>query len=254
MLAQLKKWIFGNKDVGTLISSDSKTPRHVAIIMDGNGRWAKSHGMPRVLGHRRGVSVVKKMAILADRLGIKYLTLYSFSTENWKRPKSEVDYLMSLPREFLLKELDELIEKNVKIQMIGFRDGLPNDTIEAVAEAERKTANNDGLILSFAFNYGSRKEMILAMQSMFDDIKSGKIANVEITDELYSSYLLTNPMPDPDLLIRTSGELRISNFLMWQLAYTELWFTDVLWPDFTEQHFCDAITEYQRRVRRYGAL
>ncbi len=254
MLALIKKWFRGAKIDANLVSSTGDIPRHVAVIMDGNGRWAKAHGMPRVLGHRRGVSVVKKMAILADSLGVKYLTLYSFSTENWKRPKPEVDYLMSLPREFLIKELDELIEKNVKIQMIGFREGLPKDTLDAVEEAERKTANNDGLILSFAFNYGSRKEMTLAMQAMFADFQAGNLAKTEITDELYSSYLLTRSMPDPDLLIRTSGELRISNFMMWQLAYTELWFTDVYWPDFSEQHFCDAIAEYQRRVRRYGAL
>jgi len=254
MLAFFKKWFSKQKNTNQVGHPAENVPQHVAIIMDGNGRWANAHGMPRIVGHRRGVAVIKKMAILADQLGIKYLTLYSFSTENWKRPKPEVDYLMTLPREFLVKELDELIAKNVKIQMIGFREGLPQDTLAAVEEAERKTINNNGLILNFAFNYGSRKEMTLAMQHMVADVQNGIISIDEITSEMYAKYLLTHPMPDPDLLIRTSGELRLSNFLMWQLAYTELWFTDVYWPDFSEQHFCEAVSEYQRRVRRYGAL
>lgn len=255
MLAHFRKWMrTKEKDVSVNGLSEDNIPKHVAMIMDGNGRWAKSHGLPRMLGHRKGVEVVKKIAVLADRLGIKYLTLYSFSTENWKRPKSEVDFLMGLPREFLAKEMDELISKNVRIQMLGFREGLPADTLRAVEEAERKTKTNDGLVLNFAFNYGSRKEMVLAMQRMLDDIVQDRIHIDQIDESLYASYLLTNEIPDPDLLIRTSGELRISNFLMWQLAYTELWFTDTFWPDFTEEHFCEAIGEYQRRVRRYGAL
>jgi undecaprenyl diphosphate synthase len=254
MFARLKKWFTGNVDQYVRPVQTEHIPEHVAIIMDGNGRWANSRGLPRILGHRRGVSVIKKMAILADQLGVKYLTLYSFSTENWKRPKQEVEFLMSLPREFLIKELDELIEKNVKIQMVGFRDQLPQDTLDAVDEAVEKTKQNSGLVLSFAFNYGSRKEMTSAMQLMYDDIVKGQLEKKDITDETFSRYLLTYPMPDPDLLIRTSGELRISNFLMWQLAYSELWFTDVYWPDFSEQHFYDAIAEYQRRARRYGAL
>jgi undecaprenyl diphosphate synthase len=256
MLAHFKKWFQTmHSDVGikSPISTEN-IPLHVAIIMDGNGRWAKTHGLPRVMGHRKGVGVIKKMATLANDLGIKYLTLYSFSTENWKRPKSEVDFLMSLPREFLAKEIDELIRENVKIQMIGFRDDLPPDTLKAVEEAELKTTNNSGLTLNFAFNYGSRREMIHAMQKMFHDVQSGRLKITDIDEQLYATYLFTQSIPDPDLLIRTSGELRISNFLMWQLAYTELWFTDTYWPDFTEHHFCEAIAEYQRRARRYGAL
>jgi undecaprenyl diphosphate synthase len=254
MFLWFRRW-FGSANSKPVTGLSQETvPQHVAIIMDGNGRWASSQGLPRVFGHRRGVSTVKKMAIVADSIGVKFLTLYSFSTENWKRPKAEVDYLMSLPREFLVKELDELIEKNVKIQMIGFRDGLPEDTLAAVEEAEQKTKQNSGLVLSFAFNYGSRREMILAMKQMMQDVSEGHLQPQAIDETVYSSYLMTHPLPDPDLLIRTSGELRISNFLMWQLAYTELYFTDVYWPDFTEQHFCDAIEEYQRRARRYGAL
>ncbi|CAM3937516.1 isoprenyl transferase [Paenibacillus alkaliterrae] len=229
-------------------------PEHVAIIMDGNGRWAKDRGLPRMAGHHSGMKAVKRITIEADRLGVKYLTLYAFSTENWKRPKAEVDFLMKLPQQFLEIELEELIANNVQVRMMGQKKDLPSFTISAVDEAIVKTANNTGLVLNFALNYGSRKEMLEAVKDIAADVQQGRIAIEDIDDKVMADRLLTSGMPDPDLLIRTSGELRLSNFMMWQLAYSELWFTDVYWPEFTEKHFQQAILEYQRRARRYGGL
>lgn len=229
-------------------------PEHVAIIMDGNGRWAKDRGLPRMAGHHSGMKAVKRITIAADRLGVKYLTLYAFSTENWKRPKAEVDFLMKLPQQFLEIELDELIANNVQVRMMGHKEDLPPFTISAVEEAIVKTANNTGLVLNFALNYGSRKEMLEAVKDIAADVQQGRLAIEDIDDKVMADRLLTSGLPDPDLLIRTSGELRLSNFMMWQLAYSELWFTDVYWPEFTETHFHEAILEYQRRARRYGGL
>ncbi|GKU78660.1 isoprenyl transferase [Paenibacillus sp. L3-i20] len=242
----------------SLPTADSLTleniPQHVAIIMDGNGRWAKNRGLPRVAGHHSGMKTVKRITIAADRLGIKYLTMYAFSTENWKRPKSEVDFLMKLPQQFLEIELDELISNNVQVRMMGTREKLPQHTLYALEEAMRKTANNTGLVLNFALNYGSRMEMLDAVKEIAKDVQEGHITVDGIDDALMSSRLLSCDIPDPDLLIRTSGELRLSNFMLWQLAYSELWFTDVYWPEFTDKHFYGAIQEYQRRARRYGGL
>lgn len=229
-------------------------PEHVAIIMDGNGRWAKDRGLPRMAGHHSGMKAVKRITIAADRLGVKYLTLYAFSTENWKRPKAEVDFLMKLPQQFLEIELEELIANNVQVRMMGHKEDLPSFTISAVEEAIVKTANNTGLVLNFALNYGSRKEMLEAVKNIAADVQNGHLAIDDINDKVMADRLLTSGLPDPDLLIRTSGELRLSNFMMWQLAYSELWFTDVYWPEFTEAHFQEAILEYQRRARRYGGL
>ncbi|RJE86786.1 isoprenyl transferase [Paenibacillus sp. 1011MAR3C5] len=229
-------------------------PRHVAIIMDGNGRWAKKRGLPRMAGHHSGMKTVKRITIAADRLGIQYLTMYAFSTENWKRPKAEVDFLMKLPQQFLEIELDELIANNVQVRMMGSRDNLPQHTIHALEEAVSKTAGNTGLVLNFALNYGSRMEMLDAIKHIALDVKNGKLDAEAIDEDAMSSRLLTNDIPDPDLLIRTSGELRLSNFMLWQLAYSEFWFTDVYWPEFTEKHFHEAIETYQRRGRRYGGL
>jgi len=234
--------------------SPENVPEHVAIIMDGNGRWAKNRGLPRVAGHHSGMKTVKRITMAADRLGIKYLTLYAFSTENWKRPKAEVEFLMKLPQEFLSIELDELIRNNVQVRMMGYREELPDYTLAAVEEAIRRTADNTGLVLNFALNYGSRKEMLGAVRQLAAEAAEGRLDPASISEELFGARLLSGGMPDPDLLIRTSGELRISNFMMWQLAYSELWFTDVYWPEFTENHFHDAIREYQRRARRYGGL
>ncbi|WP_379126599.1 isoprenyl transferase [Paenibacillus sp. sgz500958] len=235
------------------ISSDN-IPRHVAIIMDGNGRWAKRRGLPRIVGHQNGMKAVKRATIAADELGIQYLTMYAFSTENWKRPKEEVDFLMRLPEEFLALELDELIAKNVQVRMMGDTEALPSYTRRAMEEAIARTAGNTGLILNFALNYGSRKEIQDCMRSLGEDIQAGRLAPDQITAEMIDSRLLTGGIPDPDLLIRTSGEMRLSNFMLWQLAYSEFWFTDVFWPEFDKEHLLEAVAEYQRRSRRYGGL
>ncbi|MNZ64945.1 Ditrans,polycis-undecaprenyl-diphosphate synthase [compost metagenome] len=229
-------------------------PEHVAIIMDGNGRWAKDRGLPRMAGHHSGMKAVKRITMAANRLGVKYLTLYAFSTENWKRPKAEVDFLMKLPQQFLEIELDELIANNVQVRMMGHKEDLPSYTLSAVEEAVVKTANNTGLVLNFALNYGSRMEMLEAVKEIAAEVKQGRLDIQEIDENTMSERLLSKGLPDPDLLIRTSGELRLSNFMMWQLAYSELWFTNVYWPEFTEKHFEEAISEYQRRARRYGGL
>lgn len=229
-------------------------PSHIAIIMDGNGRWAKKRALPRIAGHHEGMKVVKKITKLANRLGVKTLTLYAFSTENWKRPKQEVDYLMKLPEEFLGSFLPELIEENVRVSMMGYRDQIPESTRNAVEKAIDATSENNGLILNFALNYGSRAEMINAIKDISNDLKNGEIAEEDINENTFSNYLMTKDLPDPDLLIRTSGELRLSNFMLWQLAYTELWFTDVFWPDFTENDLVEAIEAFQSRSRRYGGI
>ncbi|RAP76229.1 isoprenyl transferase [Paenibacillus montanisoli] len=229
-------------------------PKHIAIIMDGNGRWAKNRGLPRMAGHHSGMKTVKRITMAADRLGVKYLTLYAFSTENWKRPKAEVEFLMKLPQEFLSIELKELIENNVQVRMMGHKGDLPDHTLKAVEEAIAQTANNDGLVLNFALNYGSRKEMIEAVRDIGQAVSEGKLSPADIDESTMEAHLLSAGIPDPDLLIRTSGELRLSNFMLWQLAYSEMWFTDVYWPEFTEEHFYEAVREYQRRGRRYGGL
>lgn len=234
--------------------SQDNMPKHVAIIMDGNGRWAKERGLPRIAGHHAGMKTVRRITMAANELGVTYLTLYAFSTENWKRPKTEVDYLMRLPQEFLSIELDDLVRNNVQVRMMGYREELPEHTLAAVEEAIRRTSDNTGLVLNFALNYGSRKEMMDAVRSIARDTAEGRISPGTLSEADFESRLLSSGLPDPDLLIRTSGELRISNFMMWQLAYSELWFTDVYWPEFTEEHFYAAIGEYQRRARRYGGL
>jgi undecaprenyl diphosphate synthase len=249
------KWFSKKKSVDLRARiSGHKVPEHVAIIMDGNGRWAKKRGLPRIAGHHAGMKTVKKITIAADEIGVKILTLYAFSTENWSRPKDEIDYLMKLPQQFLSLELNELIEKNVQVRVIGWREGLPDYTLQALDEAVEKTKSNTGLILNFALNYGSRKEMLESMKSMYADIQNGTIQLDQIDEELYSQYLQTTGLPDPDLLIRTSGELRLSNFMLWQLAYTEFYFTPSYWPDFSNDHFFQAIEQYQLRIRRYGGL
>ncbi|RFU68890.1 isoprenyl transferase [Bacillus sp. V59.32b] len=230
-----------------------EVPRHIAIIMDGNGRWAKKRALPRVAGHHEGMKVVRKITRLANELGVGALTVYAFSTENWKRPKSEVEYLMKLPQEFLGTFLPELVAENVQVKMIGDRQALPDHTRKAVDKAMEDTKANDGMILNFALNYGSRAEIITAVNKVVSDTKDGIIGG-NITEELFSNYLMTSQIADPDLLIRTSGEMRLSNFMLWQVAYSEFWFTDVLWPDFSEEHLLEAIEAYQNRSRRYGGV
>lgn len=229
-------------------------PNHVAIIMDGNGRWANKRGLSRNEGHKRGMDIVRDITIEAKNSKVKILTLYAFSTENWKRPKSEVDYLMRLPKDFLHKYLPELIENNVRIKTIGEFKTLPKLTKEAIKYAIEKTKHNDGLLLNFALNYGSRFEIMQAIKQVMSDIDQSKLTLDSLDEKTFSKYLYTQGLTDPDLLIRTSGEKRLSNFLLWQLAYTEFWFTDVLWPDFNEEVFQSALQEYKKRKRRYGGI
>src|SRR5690554_6527217 len=239
-------------DKNNFIATDS-VPKHVAIIMDGNGRWAKKRGLPRIAGHREGMNVIRKIVRHANEIGVEILTLYAFSTENWKRPNTEVDFLMKLPELFLNKELPELMEKNVVVRLIGKKEHLPKHTLRAMEKAIEKTKNNTGLILNFAMNYGSRTEIIHAVKELYRSLESE--ADIDsISEESFSEFLMTKDLRDPDLLIRTSGEIRLSNFMLWQLAYSEFWFTDVLWPDFTEEHFNEAIEVYKNRIRRYGGV
>lgn len=229
-------------------------PKHVAIIMDGNGRWAQKRGLPRVAGHREGMDNVKRIVKAANKFKIEVLTLYAFSTENWKRPSKEVEYLMKLPVDFLQHYLPELIEENVKIQTIGEVNTLPPNTYAAITKAKEKTAENTGLLLNIAINYGSRNEIIQSIKQICADVQDGKQDIQHINESTISKYLSTAAVSDPDLLIRTSGELRLSNFLLWQSAYTELWFTNTLWPDFNDQEFEKAILDFQNRKRRYGGI
>lgn len=258
MIERMKPW-YENKSSDNLqerIANVKKQsiPSHIAIIMDGNGRWAKKRALPRVAGHREGMKVVRKITKLANELGVKVLTLYAFSTENWKRPKTEVDFLMRLPEEYLNTFLPELIEENVQVKMIGYKENLPKYTINAIEKAMNSTKDNDGLVLNFALNYGSRAEIVDGVKRILKDYKNGIISEDLINEELFSKYLMTSGLGDPDLLIRTSGEIRLSNFMLWQLAYTEFWFTDVLWPDFNEEHFVEAIEVFQKRQRRFGGV
>nr|1F75_A Chain A, UNDECAPRENYL PYROPHOSPHATE SYNTHETASE [Micrococcus luteus]1F75_B Chain B, UNDECAPRENYL PYROPHOSPHATE SYNTHETASE [Micrococcus luteus] len=232
----------------------AQIPKHIAIIMDGNGRWAKQKKMPRIKGHYEGMQTVRKITRYASDLGVKYLTLYAFSTENWSRPKDEVNYLMKLPGDFLNTFLPELIEKNVKVETIGFIDDLPDHTKKAVLEAKEKTKHNTGLTLVFALNYGGRKEIISAVQLIAERYKSGEISLDEISETHFNEYLFTANMPDPELLIRTSGEERLSNFLIWQCSYSEFVFIDEFWPDFNEESLAQCISIYQNRHRRFGGL
>lgn len=229
-------------------------PEHIAIIMDGNGRWAKKRKMPRIKGHYEGMQTIKKVTREASHLGIKYLTLYAFSTENWSRPESEVNYIMNLPVNFLKTFLPELIEKNVKIETIGFLDAIPQSTIEAINYAKEKTKNNTGLKLVFAINYGGRAELVQSMKSIYDELQRNGQNSDDIDELMISKHLMTHPDPDPDLLIRTSGEQRLSNFLIWQASYSEFIFNEKLWPDFDGEELKQCIKIYQSRQRRFGGL
>ena len=228
-------------------------PKHIAIIMDGNGRWAKEKGLPRIAGHREGINSVRDITRICGEIGVRYLTLYTFSTENWNRPKKEVKALMTLLLSTIKNEIKELHKNNVKFSTIGNISLLPEGTINGIKEGIDLTINNTGLNLILALNYGSRQEILEAVRNISDEIKKGELENTFIDQKVFSSFLYTKNYPDPDLLIRTSGELRISNFLLWQLAYTELVFLDVLWPDFKKKHFVDALNQYSKRLRRYGS-
>ena len=230
-----------------------RVPVHVAIIMDGNGRWARGKGLPRSAGHRQGVETVRETVRFCSYLGIKALTLFAFSTENWRRPAEEVNFLMSLPEQYLQTELPELVKNNVQVKLLGDPDRLPEQVTRAIDEGLAATAKNSGMTLSFALNYGARMELLQAVEALIRDLPENK-KEVAVSEELFGSYLYTAGLPDPDLLIRTGGEYRISNFLLWQLAYSELWFTPVYWPDFSKQHLLEAITDFQQRERRYGRI
>lgn len=229
-------------------------PTHLAIIMDGNGRWAQKRNMPRAIGHRQGVESLREIVEASLELGIEILTVYAFSTENWKRPKQEVDVLMNLLVEYLQLEIDNLNRRGVRVRPIGEIRRLPHIVIAELEKAVQMTKNNNQLILNIALNYGGRAEIVQAFKEIGRLLETGKLKSEEITEELIADCLYTKGMPDPDLLIRPSGEYRVSNFLLWQLAYTEFWITDTLWPDFRKEHLLKAIDAYGKRDRRFGGL
>lgn len=226
------------------------TLEHIAIIMDGNGRWAKAKGLPRTAGHKKGVEKVREIAIYANKLGVKCLTLYAFSTENWRRPEKEVNYLMSLPKVFFKSYLKELMENNIKIEMIGEWSRIPKEAKDIFKAAIKETSKNTGMILNFAMNYGGRDEIVNACKKYAKDYKEGKVKS--LNEESFKNYLMTKDLPDVDLLIRTSNEIRLSNFLLYEVAYSEFIFVDRYWPDFTCKDLDDCIAEYNKRGRRFG--
>lgn len=235
----------------------SNIPQHIAIIMDGNGRWAKKKNLPRTMGHKAGGETLKKIVKECSDIGVKYLTVYGFSTENWVRPKDEVSAIMKLIVAFLKKYFDEMNENNVIINPIGNISGLPEPCIKALNSAKNKSKNNTGLMLNLALNYGGRDEIINAVKNIFEDYENNKISKEDIlnlNEEKFSSYLYTGGIPDPDIIIRPSGEERLSNFLLWQCAYSEFWYSNINWPDFSEADLHQAIKDYQNRDRRYGGV
>ena len=232
----------------------SRLPRHVAIIMDGNGRWAVRRGLPRIEGHRRGVISVRRITEHAARLGLEQLTLYCLSSENWRRPAHELDLLMQLLEHYLVEERALLMRERIRLSMIGRREGLPASTLEELDRTVALTAGNDAMHLCLAINYGSRAEIVDAARRLAAEVRAGRLEPEAIDEELFASRLDTAGMPDPDLLIRTAGEMRISNFLLWQISYAELWVTDVAWPDFMERHLDEAFAAFAARERRFGGL
>ncbi len=233
---------------------DRPPPRHVAIIMDGNGRWASARHMPRIMGHRAGVAAVRNVVRAAGDIGLEYLTLYSFSSENWKRPRTEINDLMGLLRFYLRDDLEELHRNGVQIRVIGAKSQLEGDIVDLIEHAQKRTQDNTKLKLIVAFNYGGQDEIVEAARRIAEDAAAGKIAPADVTRDLFASYLATAGIPDPEIVIRTSGEQRLSNFLIWQSAYSEFVFTDTLWPDFGRAELIAAIREFQGRDRRFGGL
>lgn len=230
----------------------NRVPRHVAVIMDGNGRWAKGKGMNRIFGHKNALTSVRQTIETAGEIGVEAITLYAFSTENWNRPKLEVNALMNLLVNSLNDEFKTLQNNNVKLNAIGSLDSLPDKTRKSLLEVIEKTSNNSGIVLTLALSYGAREEIVKAIKNISKKVVNNEINTEEIDENIINNHLYTFNLPDVDLMIRTSGEQRISNFLLWQLAYAELYFTDVLWPDFRKEHFIDAILDYQNRERRFG--
>lgn len=247
-------WRNKNKKVKYKGLDMTRIPKHLAVIMDGNGRWAQKRGMPRSMGHRAGVEALRNIVRLSDSLGIQYLTVYAFSTENWKRPRSEIGILMSLLKEYVIKELDELHANNVKIQVLGDMTNIPEDVRAAYVIACERTKDNKGLVLNVALNYGSRAEITQAVQKIARDVLQGSINCEDITEDLFEQYLYTRGCPEPELLVRTSGEMRLSNFLLWQVAYSEIVVVKELWPDFNEKSLLEAIRIFQNRERRFGGI
>ena len=231
----------------------ARLPRHVAIIMDGNGRWARGRGLPRVMGHRSGIKAVRAVVEMAREAGIEVLTLYAFSVENWKRPVDEVSMLMRLLNEYLRRELSTLMKNEIRLNVLGDFQGLPALVQRQLERVMKETAGNQKMTLNLALNYGGRAEIVHAARRIAEQVKAGKLKPSSLNEELFSRFLYTDGQPDPDLLIRTSGEHRISNFLLWQISYAELYLTPKLWPDFGRADFLEALREYQRRKRRFGA-
>ncbi|MGE4282185.1 MAG: isoprenyl transferase [Clostridia bacterium] len=248
----MKRFGFYGNNVKKIDSEDF--PEHIAIIMDGNGRWAKKRGLPRTAGHRAGAQTLKRITEFCDEIGIKILTVYAFSTENWKRPKQEVNSLMSLMLEYLIESERQLAGKNIVIKVIGDIDLLSEEIKQQIYKTEKLTENNSGLILNIAINYGGRHEIINAIQSIASEIQHFGLQVQDIDEKLISSYMYTKGSKDPDLIIRPSGEFRLSNFLLWQSAYSELWFSNIYWPDFTSSDLLKAINDYQQRQRRFGGI
>jgi undecaprenyl diphosphate synthase len=245
----------GSEERALLRSIDfERLPRHVAIIMDGNGRWARLRHKRRVEGHRAGIASVREVVETSARLGLQVLTLYAFSVENWKRPKSEVSTLMSLLKRYLRRELSTLLQNNIRFQVIGRMEDLPPDVQDELNRGMEQTRHQSGLLFNIALNYGGRAEITDAVRRLLGDVLANGRDPGRIDEGALSSYLYTAGQPDPDLLIRTSGEMRISNFLLWQIAYAEIWVTDVLWPDFRRRHLLQAVADFQKRERRYGGI
>lgn len=231
----------------------NSVPRHIAIIMDGNGRWAQKKGLQRIKGHYNGAKIIRHLTDIASELGVKHLTLYCFSTENWRRPLEEVNFLMDLIRNYLIEQANDMVKEGVRLATIGDTSSLPDKVKAELIRVKEMTKDCSKITLNLALNYGGRDEIVHAVNALVADVKAGKREG-DITEEIFEQYLYTNFLPDPDLLIRTSGEIRLSNFLPWQTAYTEFYFTDVNWPDFTDDEFYKAILEYQHRHRRFGGI
>lgn len=231
-----------------------RMPKHIAVIMDGNGRWAQARGLPRVEGHRQGANTVRRISEACRELGVSYLTLYCFSNENWKRPKEELSFLMSLLKTYLIQERPTLVKNDIRLTIIGRREGIPDEVQSEMDRSVELSKNGKSLTLCLAINYGARQEIVDAVRSIVSKAKSGVLDADAIDESMIASHLYTNGMPDPDLLIRTSGEMRLSNYLLWQISYSELWITDKPWPEFDKEDLVQAITDYNKRDRRFGGL
>jgi undecaprenyl diphosphate synthase len=231
-----------------------KMPRHIAVIMDGNGRWARHQGLPRIEGHRRGVASVRRTTEECARLGIEQLTLYCLSSENWKRPPEELDFLMHLLQQYMIEERTTIMQQNIQVAIIGRREGIPEGALREIDKTVSMSGKNSGLRLCLAINYGSRAELVDAVRRVAEEVRAGKLDPAEVTEETLQSHLYTAGMPEPDLLIRTAGEMRISNFLLWQISYAEIWVTELCWPEFDEAQLHQAIRSFSARDRRFGGL